>query len=61
VARIGPRHGVCTAAADLDIVVTEYGYAQLSGSTATERASRMISIAHPDDRAALRKEWDNGG
>jgi 4-hydroxybutyrate CoA-transferase len=59
VARIRPPHAVATMAADLDIVVTEYGYAQLSGATAAERVSRMIAIAHPDDRKTLQREWDN--
>jgi 4-hydroxybutyrate CoA-transferase len=60
VARIRPPHAVATMAADLDIAVTEYGYAQLSGATAAERVSRMIAIAHPDDRKTLQREWDNG-
>jgi acyl-CoA hydrolase/RimJ/RimL family protein N-acetyltransferase len=37
----------------LDMVVTEYGIACLTGRTIRERAQAMIDIAHPDDRTAL--------
>jgi 4-hydroxybutyrate CoA-transferase len=60
VPRIRPPHGITTAAADVDIVVTEYGHAELRGATAAERARRMIAIAHPDDRKALQGAYDNG-
>jgi acyl-CoA hydrolase len=60
VPRIRPPHGITTAAADVDIVVTEYGHAELRGATAAERARRMIAIAHPDDRKALQGEHGNG-
>ena len=40
-------------ASDVDIVVTEYGVAHLTGRTAAERVEAMIAIAHPDDRPAL--------
>jgi acyl-CoA hydrolase len=43
-----PRH-------QLDIVVTEYGAAQLRGRTVAERAEALIEIAHPDVRDALRR------
>ena len=39
-----------------DYVVTEYGVAQLRGKTVRQRAEQLISIAHPDFRAELRKE-----
>jgi acyl-CoA hydrolase len=41
------------AAADADIVVTEYGSAHLRHASLGERARRLIAIAHPDDRDAL--------
>jgi len=37
----------------LDMVVTEYGVAYLSGRTVRERAQSLIDIAHPDDRLEL--------
>jgi acyl-CoA hydrolase/GNAT superfamily N-acetyltransferase len=37
----------------LDLVVTEYGVATMTGRTTRERALALIDIAHPDDRAEL--------
>jgi 4-hydroxybutyrate CoA-transferase len=39
-----------------DIVVTEFGRAQLRGKTHRERALELIAVAHPDFRAELRKQ-----
>lgn len=39
--------------ADADIVVTEFGAAELRGKGIAERVRRMIAIAHPDDRESL--------
>jgi len=39
-----------------DYVVTEYGVASLRNKTLRERAQELISIAHPDFRAQLKKE-----
>jgi 4-hydroxybutyrate CoA-transferase len=39
-----------------DLVVTEYGIAQLRGKTHRERALELIAIAHPDFRAELKKQ-----
>jgi acyl CoA:acetate/3-ketoacid CoA transferase beta subunit len=41
-----PRHQV-------DVVVTEYGAAELAGLTTEERARALAAIAHPEHRAAL--------
>lgn len=38
---------------DVDFVVTEYGIADLSGKTPTERAKALRTVAAPDHRAAL--------
>ena len=39
----------------LDMVVTEYGVAYLTGRTVRERAQALIDVSHPDDRADLVK------
>jgi acetyl-CoA hydrolase len=40
---------------DADIVVTEWGAAQLRGKSLSERIKAMIAIAHPDHREALER------
>ncbi len=49
---------VTTLRADADVVITEYGMAELRGKSLTQRAEAMIAIAHPDHRAELRKAVD---
>jgi acyl-CoA hydrolase len=44
---------VTTARADVDVIVTEFGAAELKGQNLAERARRMVAIAHPDFREAL--------
>lgn len=44
---------VTTTRADVDIVVTEYGVADLRGRSFSERAERLRAIAHPDFRDYL--------
>ena len=44
---------VTTARSEVDIIVTEYGAAELKGQTLAERSRRLIAIAHPDFREAL--------
>jgi acetyl-CoA hydrolase len=44
---------VTSSRADADIVVTEYGIADLRGRTVEERAAALTSIAHPDFRETL--------
>ena len=39
-----------------DFIVTEYGIASLMGKSMRRRAEELISIAHPDFKAELRKE-----
>ncbi len=61
VSRIVPRlaDGIVTSArADTDIVVTEYGIAELRGRTLDERARALIAIAHPDFRDKLATALD---
>ncbi len=40
----------------VDIVVTEYGIAHLRGKSVRQRVEELISVAHPDFRAELRKQ-----
>lgn len=49
--------GVVTTRAHVHYVITEYGVVDLFGKTLRERAEALISIAHPDDRVDLEKEW----
>ncbi|MGE3693143.1 MAG: acetyl-CoA hydrolase/transferase family protein [Novosphingobium sp.] len=44
---------VTTARTEVDVVVTEYGAAELKGQTLAERARRLTAIAHPDFREEL--------
>lgn len=55
VARI-PSGVVTTPRADADVIVTEYGFAELRGRPIGERVRRMIAIAHPDDRDSLGRQ-----
>ncbi len=47
---------VTTARSDVDIVVTEFGAAELRARTLRERARQLIAIAHPDHREPLERE-----
>ena len=56
VSRIVPKLSsgiVTTSRSDADVVVTEYGVAELRGRTVSERAAALIAIAHPDYRNKL--------
>ena len=44
---------VTTARSDVDVIVTEFGSAELKGQTLAERARRLIAIAHPDFQQEL--------
>jgi acyl-CoA hydrolase len=44
---------VTTVRSDADIVVTEYGIAELRGRSVSERARQLTAIAHPDFRRPL--------
>ena len=56
VSAIVPRFAdgiVTTSRSDADVVVTEYGVAELRGRTVSERAQALIAIAHPNFRREL--------
>ena len=44
---------VTTARSEVDVIVTEFGAAELKGQTLAERARRLIAVAHPDFREDL--------
>lgn len=59
ISRIVPRlEGgvVTTARSDADIIVTEFGAAELRGQPLAERVRRMTAISHPDFRERLERE-----
>jgi 4-hydroxybutyrate CoA-transferase len=45
---------------DVDIVVTEFGVAELKSASLVERAQALIQIAHPDFRDQLAREQNEG-
>ena len=44
---------VTTPRSDVSLVATEFGIADLRGTSLAQRVQRMLAIAHPDDRAQL--------
>ncbi|MCG8590971.1 MAG: 4-hydroxybutyrate CoA-transferase [Proteobacteria bacterium] len=59
--RIEPALGagslVTTPRHQLDVVITEYGAAELFGRSVEERAQALIAVAHPDFRDELVAAW----
>jgi GNAT superfamily N-acetyltransferase len=43
----------CRLRESVDMVITDYGIANLKGLTLRERAMALIEVAHPDDRSEL--------
>ena len=56
VATLTPGNIVTTPRTDTMYVVTEYGIVNLKGKSVAERATCLISIAHPDFREELARE-----
>jgi acyl-CoA hydrolase len=52
-----PGAGVVTTRGHVHWIVTEYGAVDLFGKPLRERADLLISIAHPDFRAELRRQF----
>jgi acyl-CoA hydrolase len=52
---------VTTARSDVDVVITEFGAAELRGRNLRERGRALIGIAHPDHREALERQWHANG
>lgn len=62
ISRIVPKTATVTCArSDADIVVTEWGVADLRGMTLPQRAERMIAIAAPEFREDLSRYWRASG
>jgi acyl-CoA hydrolase len=55
VATLTPGAGVVTSRGHVHWVVTEFGAVNLHGRSVRERAEMLISIAHPDHQAELRR------
>lgn len=53
-AALGPGMLVTTPRHQVDVVITEFGAAELFGRTVEERADALVAIAHPDFRDELR-------
>jgi len=53
VTNLGPEMLVTTPRHQVDVVVTEWGAAELEGLTVRERAEALARIAHPDHRDEL--------
>ena len=53
-AALPPGTTVTTPRHQVDVVITEFGVAELRGRTTHERAVALAEIAHPDFRAELR-------
>jgi 4-hydroxybutyrate CoA-transferase len=56
VIELNPGAGVVTTRGHVHWVVTEYGAVNLHGKSIRERGDALISIAHPDFRAELRRQ-----
>lgn len=60
--RIVPQVARVTAlGSDVDVIVTEWGVAELRGVPTTERARRIVEIAAPDQRDELRRAASRAG
>ncbi|WKA55159.1 acetyl-CoA hydrolase/transferase family protein [Planococcus shixiaomingii] len=58
---LAPGSVVTTGKNDVDNIVTEYGIARLHGVSLSERAKRLIAIAHPNFREELQFEAKKRG
>jgi acyl-CoA hydrolase len=54
---LNPGAGVVTTRAHVHYIVTEYGIANLYGKTIKERVKALVSIAHPDHREGIDKQY----
>lgn len=57
VVELAPGSGVVTTRGHVHWIATEYGVVNLHGKTLRERAEALISIAHPDFRKELARDF----
>ena len=57
VSELAPGAGVVTTRGHVHWIVTEFGAVNLHGKTLRERGELLISVAHPDFRPELRREF----
>jgi acyl-CoA hydrolase len=57
VAAFAPGTPTTVTRADVDLIVTEHGVADLRHASLEERAERIIAVAHPTFRQVLAEEW----
>jgi len=56
---LAPGSIVTTPRHQVDVIVTEFGAAELAGVSVEERAERLVAIAHPDFRDELKKDRES--
>lgn len=61
VANLSPGAGLATTRADVDIIITEYGIAELQGKSIYQRVMELAQIAHPQFRQGLIEEAKERG
>lgn len=61
VANLSPGAGLATTRADVDIIITEYGTAELQGKSIYQRVMELAQIAHPQFRESLIEEAKERG
>jgi len=61
VAHLSDGAGLATTRADVDIIITEYGIAELQGKSIYQRVMELAQIAHPKFRKALIEEAKERG
>lgn len=61
VANLSDGAGLATTRADVDIIITEYGIAELQGKSIYQRVMALTQIAHPQFRSELIEEAKSRG
>jgi acyl-CoA hydrolase/GNAT superfamily N-acetyltransferase len=61
VANLSDGAGLATTRADVDVIITEYGIAELQGKSIYQRVMELTQIAHPQFRTGLIEEAKKRG